>query len=75
VFAISPDMPRDLQILEVVLAVPAEASAAALYVDGRKAGALAGPPWIFDWILEPGEHVLAARAGGAETSPVTIFVE
>jgi len=75
IFAIDPDVPRAHQKLEVALDVPAGATRAVLLVDGEPRGEADGPPWILDWVLEPGEHVLAARIGPDTSAPVSIWVE
>jgi penicillin-binding protein 1C len=74
-FATSPDVPAHLQLVEVKMDVPPDAGSASLLVDGRKAGTVAGPPWILDWVLEPGEHRMAVTAGGLTSDPITVFVD
>ena len=74
-FSVSPDVPAHLQLVEVKMALPAGASSASLVVDGETAAISTGPPWIVDWVLEPGEHLLAVRAGGATSDPITVFVD
>ncbi len=74
-FAVSPDVPAHLQLIEVKMDVPSGAGSASLVVDGRKAGTVAGPPWIMDWVLEPGEHRMAVSAGGVTSDPITVFVD
>ena len=74
-FATSPDVPPHLQLIEVKMALPPGTQSASLLVDGRKAGTLSGPPWILDWVLEPGEHSMAVMAGGLTSDPITVFVD
>jgi penicillin-binding protein 1C len=74
-FSIDPDVPEGMQLVEVRLAVPGGADAASLLVDGRVAAEAHGPPWILPWVLEPGDHVLVAVAGGLRSDPVGIGVE
>jgi len=74
-FAVSPDVPTHLQLIEVKMVLPPGTGSASLLVDGRKAGTAAGPPWIVDWVLEPGEHLFAVRAAGLTSDPITVFVD
>lgn len=75
VFAISPDVPRDMQIVEIGLTVPPGTHEVSLLVDGDPAGTATSPPWVVDWILEPGTHTLACRTGAHASSPITVYVE
>jgi penicillin-binding protein 1C len=73
-FAIDPDRPRALQILEVRILAPPSAPSVRLRIDGAVVG-VEPPPFRFEWPLVEGEHVLVADAEGLPPSdPVHVRV-
>jgi penicillin-binding protein 1C len=72
-FVIDPDRPRSAQVLTVSVVAPAGTREVALTVDGAVVDREA-TPYVVRWPLSPGDHVLIARAGPAESAPVAIHV-
>lgn len=74
-FAIDPERARAVQILAVPLAVPDGTSEAALLVDGAVVDTVRSP-FVANWRLEPGDHVLSTRTGrgGDASDPLHIHV-
>ncbi len=73
-FVIDPDRPAALQRLPVRVEAPSDADRVELIVDGRAVATVAAP-FVADWTLTPGNHVLVARAGSARSAPVTVAVQ
>lgn len=64
-FVVDPDRPRELQVVDVLVA--GASGPVALLVDGV-------PEKSAAFRLEPGDHVLEARAAGAVSPPVRVVV-
>ncbi len=66
-FAIDPERDSALQVLGVQLAVPSAAREATLLVDGEIVDRVRSP-FIANWRLVPGAHVLSARTSDGDVS-------
>jgi len=66
-FAIDPERNATLQVLAVPLAVPEGTHEAALLVDGEVVETVRSP-FVANWQLHPGAHVLTARTNQGEVS-------
>ena len=66
-FAMDPERAPELQVLGVPLAVPAAAREAMLLVDGEVVDRVRSP-FVANWRLVPGEHVLSARTSDGDVS-------
>ena len=53
---------------------PADVDRVELVVDGRTVARVPSP-FVASWTLEPGEHVLVARARGLTSAPVAVAVQ
>jgi penicillin-binding protein 1C len=74
-FVLDPERARAQQRVTVRVEAPSEVDRVELLVDGRPV-ARVGAPFLASWVVEPGEHVLVARAAGGVTSaPVSVAVE
>jgi penicillin-binding protein 1C len=74
-FVIDPDRPAGAQAIAVRVDAPAGASRVAVRVDGQLL-AWTDAPFVAEWRLSPGDHVLDAEAPGLGTSaPVHVQVE
>jgi penicillin-binding protein 1C len=74
-FVIDPERPRAQQQVSVRVDAGGDVRRLELVVDGRPV-ARVGAPFVARWTLEPGDHVLVARAeGGAESPPVSLHVD
>jgi penicillin-binding protein 1C len=70
---IDPERPRNLQSAEIEVVAPSGVKEVALVVDGA-VFATKKRPFLFDWPLAVGSHVVLARAGGVDSSPIAISV-
>jgi penicillin-binding protein 1C len=66
-FALDPERDAALQVLAVPLAVPAGAREAMLLVDGQIVDRVRSP-FVANWRLEQGAHVLSARTNDGDVS-------
>jgi penicillin-binding protein 1C len=66
-FAIDPERSAALQVLGVPLAVPSGAREAMLLVDGKIVDRVRSP-FVANWRLVPGAHVLSARTSDGDVS-------
>lgn len=73
-FVLDPDRTRAQQRLGVRVEAPADVDRVELVVDGRVVARVASP-FVASWTLEPGDHVLVARARGVASTPVTVAVQ
>jgi penicillin-binding protein 1C len=74
-YLLEPGRPAEVQTVPVRVLSPAGREAVELYVDGRSAGVMR-PPFVREWPLTKGEHVLVAQAGPGEASAaVRVVVE
>jgi len=74
-FVLEPDRPLTQQTIAVRVEAPSAAARVDVRVDGRVASS--GPsPYVAQWQLSPGAHVLVAETAGlAPSAPVRITVE
>jgi len=72
-FAIDPDRPRALQVLDVQVNAPAATRAVELVVDGRVVDKTRAP-FVLHWTLTEGDHRLEARADGIAAQVVPVHV-
>ncbi|MGZ3454761.1 MAG: penicillin-binding protein 1C [Polyangiales bacterium] len=70
---IDPERPRNQQSTEIEVVAPAGVKEVTLVVDGV-AFATKKRPFVFDWPLAVGKHVVLARAGGVDSTPIAIAV-
>lgn len=70
---IDPERPRASQSVEIEVVAPGGVKEVTLLVDGV-AFRTTKRPFVFDWPLAPGKHVLRARAAGEESSPIAVSV-
>lgn len=73
VFSLVPDIPASQQVVKVKLD-PGPSQRVTLMVDGEKAGEVTGAPWVLEWALEPGKHLLTASSGSVAGAPVSVYV-
>jgi penicillin-binding protein 1C len=73
-FVMDPERPEAVQVLAVPLAVPSGKREAALLVDGEVVDTVRSP-FVANWSLKPGAHVLSARTSdGAESEALHVYV-
>lgn len=73
-FVMDPERPEAVQVLAVPLAVPSGKREAALLVDGKVVDTVRSP-FVANWSLKPGAHVLSARTSdGAESEALHVHV-
>lgn len=73
-FVMDPEKPEALQVLAVPLAVPSGKREAALIVDGEVVDTV-NSPFVANWRLKPGSHVLSARTSdGGASEPLHVYV-
>jgi penicillin-binding protein 1C len=74
-YRIDPGRPLQQQTLSLRIEAQSNVPRVALRVDGAVTANVA-PPYVFNWQLSPGEHVLTAEAKGLPASPpVHVVVE
>jgi penicillin-binding protein 1C len=74
-FALDPDRPARLQSLSVRVEAPRGVKEIRLRVDGA-VGAKVPPPYVAEWPITRGDHVLVAEAAGLPPSePVRVTVQ
>ena len=72
---LEPGRPADAQSVPVRLLAPPGQSSLELYVDGKSVGVV-GSPFVKQWALARGSHVLVAQAEpGLVSLPVHVTVE
>jgi penicillin-binding protein 1C len=67
-FLLDPDRPRDAQSIAIRVDAPAGASRVAVRVDGQLL-ALSESPFVAEWRLAPGDHVIDAAAPDGTAAP------
>ena len=73
IFKIDPVLRKEFQILYMRAFVPEGISEISWFIDGEETGKT-NAPFVFQWTLLPGDHIVSIKGGEEESAPVNFRV-